>query len=104
MTDYEIKEVYQGGYSSLKPSYGNFIGYRTGAGDFGMSTDARTANILKDVSKNLSAGAKHVELTQVSPEVFESVPKQQLKELNRLSKLTGVEISVHAPVLEPSGF
>jgi len=104
MADYEIKNIYQGGYSSLKPEYGNFVGYRMGAGNFGMSTDARTANILKDVSKNLSAGAKHVELTQVSPEVFESVPKQQLKELNRLSKLTGVEISVHAPVLEPSGF
>jgi len=104
-SNYSINEIYQGGYSSLSPSYGDvFTGYRVSAENIGMSSDARTANVLKEISKNLSAGAKSVELTQVSPEVFDAVPKQQLKELHRLSKLTGVDISVHAPVLEPSGF
>ena len=102
---YFIDNVYQGGYSSLDPnkSYGNvFSGYRVTQG-LGMSTDARTANIIKEVSKNLSAGAKTVELTQVFPEVFEAIPKSEFKELNRLAKLTGVEITFHAPLVEPSG-
>ncbi len=101
---YSIGDIYQGSYSSLKPSYGNvFTGYRASASNIGMSTDARTANIIKDASKNLSAGAKTIELTQVSPEVFDAIPKQQLKEMNRLSKLTGVDVTVHAPVIEASG-
>ena len=102
---YFIDNVYQGGYSSLDPnkSYGNvFSGYRVTQG-LGMSTDARTANIVKEVSKNLSAGAKTVELTQVSPEVFEAIPKSEFRELNRLAKLTGVEVTFHAPLVEPSG-
>src|SRR3989344_5278612 len=98
--NYTISDIYQGGYSSLNPTYGDFIGYRVSAKNIGMSTDARTANVLKEISENLSAGAKSVELTQVSPEVFESIPNDQLKEIHRLSKLTGVDVSVHAPLLE----
>jgi len=102
--DYTISDIYQGGYSSLKPNYGDiFTGYRVDARNLGMSTDARTANVLKEVSENLSAGAKTVELTQVSPEVFDAIPKDQLKEINRLSKLVGADVSVHAPIMEPSG-
>jgi len=102
---YTIDDIYQGGYSSLNPErYGNiFTGYRVDSGSLGMSTDARTANIIKEVSKNLSAGAKTVELTQIFPEVFEAIPKQEFKELNRLIKLTGVDATVHAPLIEPSG-
>lgn len=102
--DYTISDIYQGGYSTLDPSHGEvFTGYRMSAGVLGMATDARTANILKEVSENLSAGAKTVELNQVFPEVFDSIPKQQLKEVNRLAKLTGVDITVHGPLVEPSG-
>ncbi len=100
--NYEIRDLYQGGYSSFEPLYST-VGYSMSAKGLGMSTDARTANILKEVSENISAGAKAVELTQVSSEVFESVPDEQLDEVRRLSKLTGVDVSVHAPVVEPSG-
>ena len=112
MGDYEIKDIYQGGTSSLEPSYGNILGtYRIKTSNIGLSTDARTANVLKEISESISTGEKTVELTQVSPEVFEAIPGgedkkggfNQFKELNRLSKLTGVDISLHAPVLEPSG-
>ena len=101
---YSINDIYQGGYSSLKPNYGDvFVGYHASAENIGMSSDARTANVVKEISKNLSAGAKTAELSQVSPEVFDAIPKQQLKELNRLSKLTGVDITVHAPVTDSAG-
>ena len=100
--DYTISNIYQGGYSSLKP-YPSLS--PESVGDIGMATDARTANILKIVSQNLSAGAKVVELNQVFPEVFEAVPEDQLEEVRRTVKLTGSDISFHAPVvgLDPSG-
>jgi len=102
--DYKIKDLYQGGYSSLTPSYGDvFTGYRSGGGSLGMTTDPRNANLLQEVSSKLSSGVKQIELSAVSPEIFESIPKQQLKEINRLSKLTGIDISVHAPIIEASG-
>lgn len=101
--EYRISDIYQGGYSSLDSEKGNFQGYRVAAGDIGMSTDARTANVLKEVSENIAAGGKVVEISQASSEVFEAIPNDQLKELNRLSKLTGVDMTVHAPVIEASG-
>ena len=102
--DYTINNIYQGGYSSLSPSYGNvFTGYRVGAGEIGMSTDARTANVLQEVSTKLNMGIKNIELSQVDKGVFESIPKGHLKEVNRQAKLVGAEVTLHAPVIEPSG-
>ena len=95
---------YEGGYSSFSPKYGDvFTGYRINPKSFGMSTDPRTANVLQDASSKLNMGIKQIELSLVNPEIFDSVPKQQLQEINRLSKLTGAEISVHGPVTEASG-
>jgi sugar phosphate isomerase/epimerase len=104
--DYKMFE-YQGGYNTLdsNKAYSNsFTGYRTNAGSLGITSDPRTANILKDVSAKLSSGAKHVELALVTPEVFDSIPKQHLKEMNELAKLTGVDVSVHGPVMDTAGF
>ena len=104
MADYSINEVYQGGYSSLKPEYGDiFTGYRINSGSFGITTDPRTANIVQEATSKLNMGVKQIELALVSPEVFDSIPKQHLKEVNRLSKLTGIDISVHGPVMDASG-
>jgi len=102
--DYTISDIYQGGYSTFKPSYGDvFTGYRLNPSSLGLTTDPRTANVLQDASTKLNTGAKQIEISAVSPEVFESIPNQQLKEINRLAKLTGAEVSVHGPILEPSG-
>jgi len=106
-SDYIIEPLYQGGYSTFRSSYGDkefFTGYHIPARDLSLTTDPRVANILQEVSSKLSTGVKQIEVSTASPEIFESVPKQHLKEINRLSKLTGVDISVHAPVVEPSGF
>lgn len=104
MADYSINDIYQGGYSSLKPHYGDiFTGYRINPKTLGMSTDPRTANILQEVTNKLNTGVKQIELSLVSPEIFDSVPKQQLKEINRLSKLTGIDVSIHGPIIGSSG-
>ncbi len=97
-SDYTISNIYQGGHSSLKPSYFSGSDTYIQAGSLGMTTDPRSANILKEVSDKLSMGVKAIEIEGVSPEVFDSIPKQQLKEVNRLSKLTGTEMTLHGPV------
>jgi len=102
--EYTINNLYQGGYSSLSPNYGDiFTGYSVSAGDLGITTDPRSANILKEVSSKLAGGSKKVELALVSPEIFDSIPKQYLKEVHRLGKLTGVDMSVHGPVMDSAG-
>jgi len=104
--DYRVDNVYQGGYSTLDPNKAyasGFTGYRAGAGSLGLTTDPRTANIVKDASTKLSSGVKHIELALVSSELFDSIPKQQFEEMRQLGKRTGVEVSVHAPVIDTAG-
>ncbi len=103
MGDYTTN-TYQGGYSSLKSNYGDvFTGYHTPAGSLGLTTDPRSANIVKEVSGKLASGVKKIEVEWVSPKVFDAIPKQQLKEVNQISKLTGIDISVHGPVIDTVG-
>jgi len=104
MGDYSVSDIYQGGYSSMSPIYGNIFGnYRVNPKSFGMTTDPRTANIIQDASTKLNVGAKHIEISAVQPDVFESIPDSHLLEMKRLSKLVGATVSVHGPILEPSG-
>jgi sugar phosphate isomerase/epimerase len=106
---YHISDMYQGGYSSFSPSYGDiFTGYRTSAANIGMATDARTSNIVKEVSGKLGTGVKQMEISTISVggapgENIESIPKGEFKELKRLAKVTGIDVSMHAPIIEPSG-
>ena len=98
------ESFYQGTPSSMDPNYGNFAGYRVPAGQLGATTSIQTANQVREVTNLLNQGIKNVEVSVVQPEIFEMIPDQHLKEINRLSKLTGSEMSLHAPMIEPSGF
>ncbi|MFW6233091.1 MAG: TIM barrel protein [Nanoarchaeota archaeon] len=103
---FSVKPFYQGGYSSIDPNKSPFYtGAKVSAGDIGMGTDARTANVAQEISSKLSTGARLIELNQVSPEVFEAVPDEQLKEVKREAKLTNADITFHAPIIgrDPSG-
>jgi len=103
MVNYE--NFYPGNYSSLDPEYGElFTGYKIPAGQLGATTSVQTANQLKEVTNLLNQGMKVVEVSTIQPEVFEMIPKQHLKEINRLTKLTGTETTLHAPTVDPSGF
>ena len=104
MADYSIKDIYQGSYSTLKPNYGDvFTGYRTSVSSIGVSTDPRTANILNEINMKVAPGQKVMELSLIQPNIFDAIPKQHLKEAKRMAKLTGVNVTVHGPLLEPSG-
>jgi sugar phosphate isomerase/epimerase len=90
--------------------YGDlFTGYRVRFQDIGMTTDPRTNNLIEEVSKKLSSGVKTIEMTGLQmgegpPSQFlETIPKQHFKEVERISKLTGAEVTMHGPLVELSG-
>jgi len=102
--DYNIGEIYQGGYDSFKPNYGDlFTGYHVPASSIGAPTKPDTANQIAEVNKLISQGMVPIEFSALSPEVFDTIPKQHFEEVRRMAKLTDTKISVHAPLIEPSG-
>ena len=104
---YESKNyeaLFSGGYSSLSPTYGNFIGYRLNSGKIGSPTSIQTANQINEVVSRIREGVKNVEIQTIDPAVFEQIPKEHFKEIRALTKLTGVKASVHAPIIDPAGF
>jgi hypothetical protein len=99
------ENFYPGSVYPLDPEYGElFTGYRVSAERIGMTTDPRTANQLQEVSNKINPGGKVIEVSTISPQIFEAVPDQHLKAIKQLSKITGTEISVHGPAIEPSGY
>lgn len=101
-----IYNFYQGGYSSLDPnkSYGSiFTGYSVPAGELGAPTKADTANQIQQVNLLLNQGIVPIEVGALDPRVFDQIPKQHFKEINRMMQLTGGKVSVHAPIVEPTG-
>ncbi|MEK6820336.1 MAG: TIM barrel protein [Nanoarchaeota archaeon] len=103
MSSYE--NFYSGTSYSLEPDYGElFTGYRIPVGSIGAPTGTQTANQIQEVANLLNQGIKVIEVQAISPEIFEQIPKQHFKEINRLTKLTGTETTVHAPLIDPAGF
>lgn len=102
-------DFYSGADYGFDSSYGNesFLGYsgnmRFPASSFAVTTDPRVSSQLKAVSDKVSTGAKAIEVTGITPAEWESIPQQHLKELNRLKKLVGVDLTLHGPLIEPTG-
>lgn len=101
MSSYET--IYQGSDSLFMPKYYKSTDYQMSASEIGLSIDPRTANQLGEVNSKINPGVKHIEVQGVTPGVMESVPEQHLDEIRRLMKLTGVQPSLHGPVVEASG-
>jgi hypothetical protein len=92
--DYSVGNVYQGGYSTLKPSYGDvFTGYQASAKNIGMTTDPRSANQLSEISHKLNQGNVPIEAGTIAPQTFDQIPKQHFDEMRRVAKLAGAKIS-----------
>ncbi|MGA2130072.1 MAG: TIM barrel protein [Candidatus Pacearchaeota archaeon] len=96
---YTISDIYQGGYSTMVPPDNVY----SRAGSLGMTTKPDTANILQSINTTISSGARNVDVTAVIPEVFDSMPQPHLREVNRMAKLTGVNVSMHGPVIDVAG-
>lgn len=101
MTSFE--SIYPGTTFLLDPEY-QYMGYTIPTRELGGTTSIQSANQLKEVNNLLNQGIKTTEVSTINPEVFEMMPKEHLKEINRLNKLTGAESTLHAPTLDPSGF
>tara|TARA_Y100000310_G_scaffold244674_1_gene249533 strand:- start:2476 stop:4269 length:1794 start_codon:yes stop_codon:yes gene_type:complete len=101
MANYE--SIYPGATFLLDPGY-EYMGHTVPTSDLGATTSIQTANQLKEVNNLLNQGIQTTEISTINPEVFEMMPKDHLKEINRLNKLTGAESTMHAPTLDPSGF
>ncbi len=97
------ESIYESRLYSTEPKDSLFTGYNAQFSSLGTSLDARTANQIKEVSKHLNTGLRNVEIAGHDPGVFDSIPKEHFKEINRLAKLTNAELSVHAPMVEPTG-
>lgn len=102
---------YVGSYSSLDPreaeSYKEVFrgqGYSLATGKIGATTSIQTANQIAEVEARLKEGMKTVEVSMINPQVLESIPKSHFKEIGQLAKLSGAEITMHAPIIDPSGF
>ena len=103
---YTINNIYQGSYSSIDPNsaYGSiFTGYNVPAAELGAPTKPDTANQIQQVNTLLNQGIVPIEVGALNPDVFEQIPKQHFKEINRMAKLAGGKLTVHAPLIEPSG-
>ena len=98
------ENFYEGTSSGLYPDKDISYSGRVLAGKIGGTTSIQTANQLQEVSNLLNSGMKAVELQPIQEGVLEMIPKEHLKEINRLSQLTKSELSLHAPMIEPSGF
>ena len=101
---YNINEIYQGGVSTFDPNYGDiFTGYRVPARELGAPTKPDTANQLQQVGMLLNQGIIPIEVGVLDPKVFDAIPKEHFKEINRKAKLAGSKVSVHAPIVTASG-
>ena len=105
--DYRINNLYQGGQSSLNPETysptGLYTGFNRASGQLGAPTKADVANQLAQVNMLLNQGIIPIEVGALNPEVFDAIPKEHFREINRMAKLTGASLSVHAPIIEASG-
>ena len=106
-------KFYAGADYGLDPSYGdNFLNmnYRIPVSQFGFPSNPQTANQIKAVSDKISTGAKVIEVSGVNIGggegplgLIDNIPIQHFKEINRLKKLAGVELTFHGPLVEPTG-
>jgi sugar phosphate isomerase/epimerase len=100
------QSIYEGGGYSLDPKYSLAVDsqYASPTSSFALALDPRTANQLKEVSDKTNTGAKMLEFQGTFSKQLEAIPEQHLDEVRRQTKLTGVKLTMHGPMEEPSGF
>ncbi|MDD5132876.1 MAG: hypothetical protein PHD81_03950 [Candidatus Nanoarchaeia archaeon] len=94
--------------SSMKPKYSNrekSFEEKIGLGSrLGAPLSIQTQNQIQDMALRLNEGVKNIEVSAISPEISEAIPKQHFDEMRRLAKLTDSKVSVHGPMVDPAGF
>jgi len=99
------ESFYNGGFSSMDPDNGNYVGWKIPAGQLGQSMNPTTANQLKETMTTLKSGVQEVEVQMLGmQDVDQQIPKDHFREMRGLLKLSGARASLHGPVLDPAGF
>ncbi|MBI2668008.1 sugar phosphate isomerase/epimerase [Candidatus Woesearchaeota archaeon] len=80
--------------------------YYIPVGAFASTTNPQTANQIAEATQKLNAGVLGLDISNISPDIFQSIPKEHFSEIGRLTKLTGANVDLHAPVqeMDPAGF
>jgi hypothetical protein len=78
--------------------------FKMDLGRIGAPTSPVTPKQLEEFSKRLNEGIKNVEVGNLQPEMFESIPTEHFETIRQLSKMTGSNVSMHAPMIDPAGF
>ena len=106
MSDYHIGEsienIYGGLGSSMDSSYST--GFQMSGSQMGFPGSPQTANQLGEAVNAVKQGVKAFEVTMLSPDTAETIPKQHFAEMRQLMKLSGVKPSVHGAIIDPAGF
>ncbi|HKZ49770.1 MAG TPA: TIM barrel protein [Candidatus Nanoarchaeia archaeon] len=103
------------GYSNaLDPGFGKGQENTMWAGYYmGASTSLQPLEAMKDILRLPASGIQNVELSVIDPKQWESIPKEYFAEMRRSAQLAikgrlqagqPSLVSVHAPILEPTGF
>jgi sugar phosphate isomerase/epimerase len=92
-----IKKEYEGGMDSK---------YYFSASQLGATTSPQVANQIGELNSRLNQGLNAVELGAMNQRILDQVPKEHFEEVHRMSKLTGLKASLHAPIqdLDLAGF
>ncbi|MAG38280.1 hypothetical protein CMI45_02755 [Candidatus Pacearchaeota archaeon] len=101
MADY-THNIYTGVNYNFAPDYSEGIA-DVPASQIGTAVNAQTANQLHAVSQALNTGQNVVEVQMTFPDIEKEIPNKHLDEINRLRKLTGAQLTLHGPMLEPTG-
>lgn len=102
--DYALDNFYSKGPGEFEPSEDiPQTGYEIRSGELGMTLDPRSANQLAALSTSLNSGAIPIEIGALQPETFETIPIQHFTEMKRKAKLAEAKLSLHAPLIDPTG-
>ena len=78
--------------------------YKLSGYKIGTTTNPTIANQLEEFGTRLNEGVKNVEIGALKEDIFDTIPKEHLQEIRQLSKITGSNVSMHAPLIDPTGF
>lgn len=78
--------------------------YKLSGYKIGTTTNPTVANQLEEFGTRLNEGVTNVEIGALKEDIFDTIPKEHLKDIKQLSKITGTNVSMHAPLIDPTGF
>ena len=101
---YGNQGFYYGNGSGLNPNRGSYVGYRITQHGLGFPGSPGTANQLGEAVNAIKQGVTAFEVEALDADKSETIPKEHFKEMRQLMKISGVRPSLHAPIIDPSGF